>query len=121
MTAHFSHKTREMGHPPSPHLNRLGRRKSEQKRASMREFAFGADGAAVGEHDVLGDGEAEAGSSGFAGAGLIDTIKPLKQARKMFRGDAGAEILHEKLHCVRSRARPQHDSSAGSTVLRSIL
>ena len=47
----------------------------------MREFAFGADGAAVGEHDVLGDGKAEASASGLAGTGLVDAIKALKETR----------------------------------------
>ena len=60
----------------------------------MVEFAFGADGAAVGEHDVLGDGEAEAGAAGFAGTRFVDAIEAFEKARQMFGGDAGAEILH---------------------------
>ncbi len=62
----------------------------------MAEFAFGADGAAVGEHDVLGDGEAEAGAAGFAGAGFVDAVEAFEEARQMLGGDAGAEILHVK-------------------------
>ncbi len=87
----------------------------------MGEFAFGADGAAVGEHDVFGDGEAEAGASGFAGAGFVDAIEALEEARKVLGGDAGAEILHEEFHGVGNGAGPEHDSSAGGTVLQGIV
>ena len=87
----------------------------------MGELALGADGAAVGEHDVLGDGKAETGTSGFARAGFIDAIKAFEQAREMLRGDAGAEILDEKFDSVRNRARAKDDSSAGSAVLQGIV
>ena len=47
----------------------------------MGQVAFGADAAAVGDHDVLGDGQAQAGASGFAGAGFVDAIETLEEAR----------------------------------------
>ena len=40
----------------------LGGGEGEEEGGAVSQFAFGADGAAVGEHDVLGDGEAEAGA-----------------------------------------------------------
>jgi len=85
------------------------------------ELTLGADGAAVCEHDVLGDGKAEAGASGLAGPGFIDAIEAFEQARKMFGGDAGTEILDEKFDSVRNRARAKDDSSAGSSVLQGIV
>jgi hypothetical protein len=36
---------------------RLNRRKSEEESGAASYFAFGADRAGMGEHDVLGDGE----------------------------------------------------------------
>ena len=71
----------------------------------MGQFAFGTDGAAVGEHDVLGDGESEAGAAGFAGAGFVDAIETFEEARKVFGGDAGTEVLHEEFDGVRRWAR----------------
>ncbi len=79
----------------------------------MGQVAFGADGAAVGEHDVLGDGEAEAGASGFAGAGFVDAIEAFEEAGKMFRGDAGAEVLDEEFYGAGNGAGAEDDSSAG--------
>ena len=87
----------------------------------MGEFAFGADGAAVGEHDVLGDGEAEAGASGFAGAGFVDAIEAFEQAREMLGGDAGAEILDEEFDGVGNGAGAENDASAGWAVFHGIV
>src|SRR5260370_33094135 len=41
-----------------------GRGESEEKRRPVGQVAFGADRGAVGQHDVLGGGEAEAGACG---------------------------------------------------------
>ncbi len=87
----------------------------------MGQFAFGADGAAVGQHDVLGDGEAEAGASGFAGAGFVDAIEAFEQAREVLGGDAGAEILDEEFYGVGNGAGAEDDSSAGGAVLQGIV
>jgi len=78
------------------------------------EFAFGADGATVGEHDVFSDSEAEAGAAGFAGASFVDAVEALEEARKMLRSNAGAEILHEKFHSVGNGAGAEDDASARS-------
>src|ERR1035438_2630092 len=98
---------------PSPHdiphmSSSSGGGEGEEESAAVVEFAFGADGAAVGEHDVLGDGEAESGAAGFAGAGLVDAVKALEEARKMLGRNAGAEILNIKFN-------PEFDAAFGGT------
>ena len=65
----------------------------------MGQFAFGANRAAVGQHNVLGDGQAKAGAAGFARTGFIDAVEALEQAGQVFAGDAGAEILHVEFDC----------------------
>ena len=87
----------------------------------MSEFAFGTDGATVGQHDVFGDGEAEAGAAGFAGASFVDAIEALEETRKVLRGNAGAEIPHTEFDRARNRAGSEDDASAGSTVLQGIV
>jgi hypothetical protein len=72
----------------------------------------------VGEHYVFGDGEAEAGASGFAGAGFVDAIKAFEQAGEMFGGDAGAEVLDEEFDGVGNGAGTEDDSSSGRAGLR---
>ena len=68
------------------------------------------------QHDVLGDGEAEAGASGFAGAGFVDAIEAFEEARQVLGGNAGAEIAHvefdaaprrrgRRVRCVRRSGR----------------
>src|SRR5581483_3058515 len=47
---------------------------AEQERGTVVQFAFGPDLAGVRKHDMLGDGQAEPGSAGFAGARLIDPV-----------------------------------------------
>ena len=60
---------------------RAGRGQDEQKRRTVIQFAFRADRSSVGEHDVLRNGEAKAGASRLAGAGLINAVEALEQAR----------------------------------------
>src|ERR1700733_16092121 len=98
-----------------------GNGEGKQKSRSVGEFAFGADGAAVGEHDVFGDGKAKAGASGFAGAGFVDSIEAFEEAREMFRGNACAEILHEEFDGMGNRAGAEDDASAGSTILQGVI
>ena len=74
--------------------------KGEGEGASVAEFAVGTDGATVGAHDVLGDGEAEAGAAGFARAGFVDAVEALEEARKMLGGDAGAEVANIELDAL---------------------
>ena len=60
----------------------------------MIEFAFGPDRAAVGQDDVFCDRQPQTGAAGFAGTGFIHPIKALKQALKVFGGDARPKILN---------------------------
>ena len=84
----------------------------KRKVAPRSELAFHTDGASVGEDDVLGDGKAEAGASGLAGAGFVDPVEALEDAVEMFRGDAGAEILHGKLDAAVKLTRADEDALA---------
>src|SRR5438128_1197853 len=93
----------------------------EQEGGAVVEFALGADGASVGQHDVLGDGEAQAGASGFAGAGFVDAVEAFEEARDMFGGNAGAEILHVEFDAAEGGTRAQDDASAGAAVLHGIV
>ena len=75
----------------------------------------------MGEHDVFGDGEAEAGASGFAGAGFVDPIEAFKETGKMFEGDAGAKILDEEFDGMRDGMSTENDAAAGVTLLRTVF
>ena len=77
----------------------------------MVEFAFGADGASMGEHDVFGDCQSQAGAAGFAGTGLVDPVEALEQSREVFGGDAGAEIPHVEFNSMRRRTSTQDDAA----------
>src|SRR6266576_6699081 len=77
----------------------LGNRQREQKHRAVVQFAFCANGSLMGQHDVLGDGEAEAGAAGFAGACLVHAIEALEQARQVLGGDSRSEVTHVELHC----------------------
>jgi len=99
----------------------LGRGERKQEHRAVGEFAFSADGAAVGQHDVFGDGEAEAGSSGLAGAGFIHAIEAFEEAWKMLGGDTSAEILHTKFDGVGKLAGAENDASAGRAVFQGVV
>src|SRR5271170_195662 len=51
---------------------------SEEEGCTRAQLAFGANQASVGEHDMLGDGQAKAGATGLPRAGLIDAVKALE-------------------------------------------
>ena len=87
----------------------------------MGKFALGADGAAVGEHDVFGDGQAETGASGFAGTGFVDAIEAFKQAGEMLGGDAGAEVRDKEFYGVGNGARAEDDPPPGWAVFEGIV
>ena len=61
----------------------------EKEGCARAELAFRADDAAVGEHDVLGDGQAKASAAGLAGTGFIDPVEALEDAVEMFRAMPG--------------------------------
>src|SRR5258707_580634 len=75
----------------------------------------------MGEHDVLGDGEAQSGAARFAGAGFVDAIEALEQARQMFGSDAGAEVANVELDTVIGSTRAQYDALARASVFHSVL
>src|SRR5260221_9625393 len=104
---------------------RSGGGQSEEKGGAVAKIAFGADGAAVGQHDVLGDGEAEAGAAGFAGAGFVDAIETFEEARQVLGGDTGAKILNiefdSEFDATLGGARSEQDASAGAAVLHRIV
>src|SRR5215469_12899701 len=100
---------------------RSGRGQSEQECTAVREFAFGADQAAVGAHDVLGDGQAEAGTPGFAGAGFVDAVEALKQARQVLGGDARTVIANIEFDASLRGLSTELDSAAGAPVLHGIV
>src|SRR5579863_5984385 len=116
-----------MGHtiPEKTKAASLGDWKGEQEGAAVDEFAFGADGAAVGEHDVLGDGQAEASATGLSGAGLVHAVKPFKQSRQVLGGNAGAEILNvefdSELDAARRRPGPVQSAVIGTAVFHGVV
>ena len=56
----------------------------EEKCGAGAEFTFGSDSAAVGLNDVLYDREAKTGTPSFSRTRLVDPIKALEDALKMF-------------------------------------
>src|ERR1700722_5956326 len=112
-----------------PHPVRLGGARSallsswegEQESAAVVECALGTDGATVGEHDVLGDSEAEAGAAGFARSRFVDAIEALEKARKMLGGDARAEILHVEFDSTAGGAGAENDATTRAPVLHGIV
>jgi hypothetical protein len=75
----------------------------------------------VGEHDVFGDRETQAGAPGFAGASFVHAIEAFEQPREVFGSDAGAEVLHEEFHAAGSGAGAKDDASASSPILEGII
>src|SRR3989442_13881789 len=73
------------------------------------------------QNNVLGDGESQAGATGFAGTGLIHTVETLKQAGKMLGRDAGPEVLHVELDAATGIAWPEHNLLARGGVLESVF
>src|SRR5205823_344708 len=83
--------------------------------------AFDVDGAAVGLDNVLHDGEAQPRATHFAGAGAIDTVEALKDARLVFQRDADAVVGDfDGDHAVGSGGR-QPDFSAVTGVFDGIV
>ena len=66
----------------------------------MVEFALRANGAAVRQHDVFGDGQPQSGAAGFAGAGFVDPVEALEQAIQMLGRNTGAKILNIEFDAV---------------------
>ena len=75
----------------------------------------------MGKDDVFRDGKAEAGASGFAGTGLVDAVETFEETGQVFRGNAGAEILHVEFDATLVGAGTQDDAAAGASVLHGIV
>ena len=56
----------------------------------MTHGTFNADRSTVIQHDVFYDGEPQTGAAGFARAGLVNAVEPLKDARQMLGSNAWA-------------------------------
>ena len=64
----------------------------EGKFGAVAYLAFDPESAAVGFDDVLGDGEAEAGAAGFAGAGGVHAIEAFEDAFLIRQRNADAGV-----------------------------
>ena len=87
----------------------------------MGQFALGANGTAMGQHDVFGDGESQPSAAGFSGARFVHAIEALEEPREVLGGNAGAEILHAKFDCMGNRTRAKDDATAGSPIFQGIV
>src|SRR5262245_6622673 len=68
--------------------------------AALANLALDADFAAVGQHQMLDDGEAQAGAAEVARAGVVDAIEALEQARVVLARNAGATVLDDQPHLL---------------------
>src|ERR1035437_6104712 len=80
--------------PPNvfAHTNKSSSRQREVERAAFFKFALRPHSSTVRLHNVFDDGEAEAGAAELTAACFVDTIKTLKDMKKMLLGDAGAIV-----------------------------
>src|SRR5277367_2731357 len=83
--------------------------------------AFYPEFAAVGFDDVFGDGEAEAGTAGFAGAGGVHTIEAFEDAFGIGEGDADAGIGDGDDGFARGGGGGDGDVSARRSVLDGVI
>src|SRR5438477_840551 len=75
----------------------------------------------MGAHDVLGNRETQSGSAGLARAGLVDSIKALKQSRQMLRRNALPKVLNIKFDAALGSTSSQHNATAGFSILHRIV
>src|SRR5579863_4022450 len=75
----------------------------------------------MGEHDVLGDSQAQACPARLPGTSLVHAVEALKQTRQVFGGNARAKIADKKLYAVFRGPRAQNEAAAASRVLQSIV
>ena len=57
----------------------------------------------MGQNDVFGDGQSQAGAAGFTGTGFVHPVETLEQARQVLGRNAGTEILHIELDALSER------------------
>ena len=95
----FIYMRRNIGSASNPVLRLHLRTKSLQQHFEHRALpglAFDHHAAAVAVQDMFDKGQTEACSPFVAAFGFIGSIKPFRQTRQMFGGDAGAEIPHHQ-------------------------
>ena len=63
-------------------------------RGALAPLALGGDPAAMRLHQVLHDGESQAGASFVARPRAIRPVEPLEDPRQVLAGDAGAVVVH---------------------------
>src|SRR5437773_9082270 len=71
---------------------------ANEKRGPLPQPAGGLDAAAHRLHQMLDNGQAEAGSAQFAGARLIHAVEALEDARQVTFRDADAVIRDFQAH-----------------------
>src|SRR5438093_1025823 len=99
--------------PPTWPSSAAGERETDGEAATRARLALQREGAAVGEHDGAGDGEAESGPAGLPRARGIQAHEGLEDARLVGAGDPDAGVLHHE-QCVALAARQrQLDLAAG--------
>ena len=81
-------------------------RKGKGESGATVSFAFDAHIPALRKDQMLDDGEAKAGAAEFAGARLIDSVKPFKEPRQILSRNAYAGIVNIDLHGILYRQRP---------------
>ena len=68
------------------------------ERAADAERAVDGDAAVMGLHDVLDDGQPQAGAAQLAAASAIDAVEALEDARQVLGRDAAAAICDVDQH-----------------------
>ena len=75
----------------------------------------------MGLHNVLDDGEAEAGAAGFARARLVDAVEALEDALQVLGGNAGAEVLNGELDLRGEKARGRTNAFSRFCVFEAVF
>src|SRR5579871_3468775 len=100
----------------------------ENERASCVQLAFGADGATLRLHHILGNCEAKTGASGLSGTGFVDPIEAFEDAVEVLGSNSLTKVADAELDGI-DRFRdlagaddhPAMESVAGSAVFDGVL
>src|SRR6266446_7145662 len=84
-------------------------------------LTFDPDAAAMHFDDVLGNGETETSAAQFAGAGGVDSIEALEDARLIGGGNADAGIGNGEDDFGVAHLGADHDLTARQRVLRGVI
>src|SRR5271163_783881 len=96
-------------------------RNGEGELGAAADFAFDPEAAAVGFNDVLGDGKAEAGATGFAGTRGIHAIEALENSLLISERDADAGVGDGDDGFASGRGGSDADGSARQGVLDGVV